>query len=43
MVRGDRAIGARVVASRGGSWMGGSLGDSFDALYEPMEDICARG
>ena len=43
MVQGDRAIGAGVAASQGGSWMGASLGDSFDALYKLTEDICARG
>jgi hypothetical protein len=39
MVRGERVIGAGVVPSRGGSWMGALLGDSFEALYEAMEDI----
>jgi hypothetical protein len=24
---------------RGGSWTGALFGDSFDALYEPMEDM----
>jgi hypothetical protein len=43
MVWGERAIGAGVVMSQGGSWMGASVGDSFDALYEPTEDICAMG
>ena len=40
MVQGDRAIGAGVAVSQGGSWMGALLGDSFDALYELTEDIC---
>jgi hypothetical protein len=43
MVRGERVIGAGVVASLGGSWTGASLGDSFNMLYEPMEDICVWG
>jgi hypothetical protein len=43
MVQGDRAIGAGVTASRGGSWMGDSFGNLFDVLYEPMEDICTSG
>jgi hypothetical protein len=39
MVQGERAIGAGVAPSQGGSWMGASLGDSFEVLYEAMEDI----
>jgi hypothetical protein len=31
-VQGERAIGAGVVASQGGSWTRASLGDLFDAL-----------
>jgi hypothetical protein len=40
MVRGERVIGAGVVVSQGGSWMGFSLGNLFEALYELTEDIC---
>jgi hypothetical protein len=43
MVWGERAIGAGVVTSQGGNWTGASVGDLFDVLYEPTEDICVRG
>jgi hypothetical protein len=43
MVWGERAIGAGVWASQGGSWTGDSLGNSFDMLYKPLEDIWVRG
>jgi hypothetical protein len=43
MVRGERAIGARVTLSWGGSWTGASLGDSFEVLYDVMEDIDVCG
>jgi hypothetical protein len=38
MVRGERGMGVEEL-SQGGSWMGASFGDSFEALYEPMEDM----
>jgi hypothetical protein len=28
-------------STRGGSWMGASFGDSFEALYDPTEDMGA--
>jgi hypothetical protein len=43
MVQGERAIGARVAASRGGSWTGPLFGDLFEALYELMEAIYMQG
>jgi hypothetical protein len=43
MVWGERAIGAGVWASQGGSWTGDSLGNSFDMLYKLLEDIWVRG
>jgi hypothetical protein len=36
-------MGAGVGASQGGTWTGLSFGDSLEALYEAMEDICAWG
>jgi hypothetical protein len=43
MVQGERVISAGVALSQGGSWMGALLGDSFEALYEAMEDIDVCG
>jgi hypothetical protein len=43
MVQGERAIGAGVWVSQGGSWTGDSLGNSFDMLYKLLEDIWVRG
>jgi hypothetical protein len=43
MVRGERAISAGVVPSRGGSWMGALLGNLFEVLYDVAEDIGACG
>jgi hypothetical protein len=40
MVREERAIGAGVTVSWGGSWMRALFGDSFEALYELVEDMC---
>jgi hypothetical protein len=40
MVQGERVIGAGVATSQGGSWARALLGDSFDTLYELLEDIC---
>jgi hypothetical protein len=37
-VRGERGIGDEE-SGQGGSGMGASVGDLFEALYEPMEDI----
>jgi hypothetical protein len=37
-VWGESGIGVGELR-RGGSWTGASSGDSFEALYEPMEDI----
>jgi hypothetical protein len=43
MVGGERASGAGVRASWGGSRMGLLFGDSFDVLNELLEDICMMG
>jgi hypothetical protein len=43
MVQGEWAIGVSVEASQGGSWIGDLFGNSFDMLYELLEDIWAMG
>ena len=43
IVQGERAIGAGVRAGWGGSWMGDLFGNSFDMLYEPLDDIWVMG